>query len=85
MREQMCIEVQLGKKFAQQHLQRMVKIKELMQKFVVDREEYIVENTSTLIDHLIDCEETSLQKYLKSRNGNFIYQIDLTQRQSLFD
>ena len=48
------------KEFAKQHLERMLEIKDMMKKYVSQREEYIVENTHYVVEQLSQFETTNL-------------------------
>lgn len=56
----MCQTIEEAKEFAKAHLARMVDIRDLMKKFVANKDEYMVENTNFVIDQLTQYETHNL-------------------------
>lgn len=61
------VQIATAKTFAKTHLERMIKIKDMMKKFVQQKDDYIVQNTGGVIDHLTEYEERNLPGYVRTR------------------
>lgn len=61
--KQMQAVIEEAKEFSKAHLARMMEIKDLMKKFVQNRNEYMVENTNYVSDQLSHYESHNLQGY----------------------
>jgi hypothetical protein len=62
--------IEEAKEFAKAHLARMMEIKDLMKKFVENRDEYMVENTNYVSDQLSQYETHNLRGY---KCGGYTY------------